>query len=160
MSKHALRPLSPLVKRGWRLINLVTLTIGFLIPVVHDRAFGIISYLNILFALLVFLPGVIFQAVTIPGKFPGLLLYLAGLVSLISTVLYLVLGIASCLRKNQRRTSTSLFLLLVSEIGAIVILFFWQDHLAQGAWLTVAALTSCFILELIERGSAKPRANR
>ena len=154
------RPFSLAIKPAWRLINLVSLTIAFVIPVVHDRALGIVSYLEMLFALLLFLPGVLFQAVTIPGKFPGLLLYLAGLSSLLSIVLYVVLGIIAfgfSFRKTKQRILLALLFITLGGMGAIAVLFLWQGHLTYGAWLMVAALISCLILELIEWGSAKPK---
>ncbi len=161
MSKPAPRQVSIALFKAWRLINLILLTLGFVIPVVHDRAFGIVSYLDMLSALLLFLPGVLFQAITIPGKFPGLLLYLAGLLSLISIVLYIGFGgIAfgfSFWRKPKKSKLSALLLITLSGIGAIAVLFLWQGHLTDGAWLMVAVLISCLTLELIELGSVKPR---
>ncbi|MBE9011391.1 hypothetical protein IQ250_14360, partial [Pseudanabaenaceae cyanobacterium LEGE 13415] len=66
----------------WRLINLILLSIGFFTPIVQDATFGTIHYLNILTVMLMFLPGVMFQAIALPTKLPGFFLYLGGLVSL------------------------------------------------------------------------------
>jgi hypothetical protein len=141
-------------------VNLSLLTIGFLIPVVHEPSLGSISYLHILSALLLFLPGVVFQAVNVPGKLPGLLLYLGGLLSLISLVTYTILGILTSLGTAKKPSFPALILLILSEIGAIAVLFLWQDYLAPGAWLMAVMPTSCFLLEIIDRGSVPSRAER
>ncbi|MER3434775.1 MAG: hypothetical protein C4288_15470 [Leptolyngbya sp. ERB_1_1] len=155
------------IKNVWRLINLVLLTIGFLIPVVYDQNFGSINYLNILTVLFWFLPGVVFQAIATPTKLPGLFLYIGGLISLISILVYLILGIItfslqslSLLRSSRKRTLLSLLLITMSGIGVFAVLFLWQGHLAPSAWVIVTALISCLILEGIEQRSIKPRANR
>lgn len=150
MSKPAPRQFSA-IRTIWRLINLVVLGIGFFTPIVHDQIFGTISYLNILFVLLMFLPGVIFQAITVPAKLPGLLLFLGGLMSLISLIVYLILGsLALVSRSVRKRNIRSLFLITMSGIGVFATLFFWQGHLTHGAAIVVAALVSSLILELVE----------
>ncbi|MBW4439725.1 MAG: hypothetical protein KME10_00540 [Plectolyngbya sp. WJT66-NPBG17] len=165
MSKPAPRQ-SSVIKNIWRLINLILLTFGFLTPVVQDQHFGIINYLNILTAMFFFLLGVIFQAIAIPAKLPGLLLYVGGLISLISIVVYWVLGIItfslqslSLLRKSKRRNIQSLLLITMSAIGVFSVLFLWQGHLTHGGWIMVAALISSGILEWVELRSIKSRSN-
>ncbi|MEP0917923.1 hypothetical protein NC981_13920 [Leptolyngbya sp. DQ-M1] len=155
------------LRRTWRLVNLILLTIGFVIPVVQDQEFGMINYLHILFVLVLFLPGVIFQAIAIPGKLPGLLLYAGGLVSLVSLLVYLLLGImtfglqsSSVLKESRRRNLQSLLLITLSGIGVFAILFLWQEHLAHGAAIMVVGLISCWILEWLELQSAKLRQKR
>lgn len=163
MSKPALRQ-SSTPQTIWRLINLILLTIGFLTPVVQDQNLGMIHYLNILTVLFLFLPGVIFQAIAVPEKLPGLFLYLGGLISLVSILIYFVLGITtfslqslSILRKSRRRNLQALLLVTLSAIGVFAVLFLWQGHLAQGAWIMVAALASCWSLEWVELRSFKTR---
>ncbi|BAU13147.1 hypothetical protein LEP3755_36840 [Leptolyngbya sp. NIES-3755] len=151
MSKLAPRR-SSAMRTIWRLINLMLLTIGFFTPIVQDQTFGAINYLNILSVMLMFLPGVIFQAIAIPTKLPGLFLYLGGLVSLISLIVYVMMQSLTLIwwRKN-RKTLRSLFLITMSGIGAFAVLFLWQGHLTHGAWILVTGLVSCLILEAIER---------
>jgi len=155
------------IRQIWRLVNLVLLTIGFLIPVIHDQNFGSINYLNILTMLFWFLPGVVFQALSTPTKLPGLFLYLGGLLSLISIVVYLILGIitfslqsSSLLKRSRRRTLPSLLLIIMSGIGVFAVLFLWQGHLTPSTWVIVAALISCLILEGLELRSMKPKLMR
>lgn len=145
--------------KAWRLINLILLVIGFLIPVVHDRAFGIISFLNILAAMLLFLPGVMFQALTTPGKVPGLLIYLGGLISLISLIIYVIVSSLKVWSRNKskKKSLRSLLLITMSGIGVTIALFLWQGHLTYGAGVMVAALISCFALEIVELQSIQPR---
>ncbi|MBD1842717.1 hypothetical protein H6F89_04695 [Cyanobacteria bacterium FACHB-63] len=146
---------------------MILLTIGFIIPVVQDQEFGMINYLQILFVLVLFLPGVIFQAIAVPGKLPGLLLYTGGLVSLVSLLVYLLLGIMtfglqslSLLKESRRRNLQSLLLITLSGIGVFAILFLWQEHLTHGAAIMVVALVSCWILEWLELRSTKLRQER
>lgn len=148
----------------WRLVNLILLTIGFVIPVVQNQEFGTINYLHILSVMVLLLPGVVFQAIAIPGKLPGLLIYVAGLISLASILVYLLLGIMtfglqslSLLKASRKRNLQSLLLITLSGIGVFAVLFLWQEHLTQSAAIMVAALISCWILELTELRSAKLR---
>ncbi len=166
MSKPAPHQLSA-IKNIWRLVNLILLTIGFLTPIVQDQHFGIINYWHILTAMFLFLPGVIFQAIAIPAKLPGLILYLGGLLSIISLVMCWILGIMtfslqslSLLRKSRRRSLQSLLLITISAIGVSAVLFLWQEHLTQSGWIMIAALISSGVLESIELRSIKPRPNR
>lgn len=149
MSKPAPRQSSRLI---WRLINLVLLVIGFFTPVVHDQISGTISYLNILTVMLMFLPGVTFQAIAIPAKLPGLFLYLIGLLSLISLIVYLILETITVIwmRKSRKGNLRSLFLITMSGIAIVAVLFLWQGHLTHGVAITVAALISSLILESVE----------
>ncbi|MGG6266611.1 hypothetical protein ACQ4M3_24890 [Leptolyngbya sp. AN03gr2] len=151
MSKPAPRH-SSTVRTIWRLINLTLLAIGFFTPIVQDQTFGTIHYLNILSIMLIFLPGVIFQAIAIPTKLPGLFLYLGGLLSLISLIVYAMLeSLALIGWRKKRKTIRSLFLITMSGIGVFAVLFLWQGHLTHGAWILVTGLVSCLILEAVER---------
>lgn len=146
---------------------MILLTIGFVLPVVQDQELGTINYLHILSVMVLFLPGVMFQAIAIPGKLPGLLIYVGGLISLVSILVYLLLGIItfalqsfSLLKANARRSSQCLLLITMSGVGVFAVLFLWQEHLTYGAAIMVAALVSCWVLELLELQSAKLRQNR
>ncbi|GAP98499.1 hypothetical protein [Leptolyngbya sp. NIES-2104] len=150
MSKPAPRQ-SSTIKILWRVINLIGLAIALFIPIVDDQTFGTINYLNILSVMLMFLPGVIFQAVSTPGKLPGLFLYVGGLISLISLIIYLLLeGIGLVWLRKKRKNLRSLFLLTMSGIGVFAILFLWQGHLTHGAAIIVTALISSLVLEFVE----------
>lgn len=150
MSKPAPRQ-SSAIRLFWRVINLIGLAIALFIPIVDDQTFGTINYLSILSVMLMFLPGVIFQAIAIPGKLPGLLLYVGGLISFVSLIIYLLLkGIRLVWLRKKGGNLRSLFLLTMSGIGVFAVLFLWQGHLTHGAAIVVAALISSFVLEFVE----------
>lgn len=150
MSKPAPRQPST-IRILWRVVNLIGLSIGVLIPIVQDETFGTINYLNILSVMLMFLPGVIFQAISTPGKLPGSFLYVGGFISLSSLIIYLILeGVGLVLLRKIRKNLRSLFLLTLSGIGVFAVLYLWQGHLTHGAAIVVAALISSAILEFVE----------
>jgi len=101
--------------------------------------------------MVMFLPGVIFQAIAIPTKLPGLFLYLGGLISLLSLIVYGMLeSLALIWWRKRRKNLRSLFLITMSGIGMFATLFLWQGHLTHGAWNLVTGLVSCLIFEARE----------
>jgi hypothetical protein len=154
MSKPAPRQPS-IIRILWRVINLIGLSIGVLIPIVSDQTFTI-NYLNVLLVMLTFLPVVIIQGIA-AEKLPGLFLYVGGFISLSSLMLYLIIeiylmleGVGLTSLRKSRGNLRSLFLLTLSGIGIFAILYLWQGPFAQGAAVIVAALISSAILEFVE----------